>query len=83
MVTREDCPQCGSQVFKKNAHSHNGKQTHQGKSCERQFVRHADQRRISDEQGALVECLRLERISLRGICRAVGVGLKGLLRDRK
>ncbi len=79
MVTRDGCPQCGSQRFKKNGHIHNGKQTHQGKACERQFVEQADQRRISDEQRALVERLLLERISLRGICRTVGVGLKWLL----
>jgi hypothetical protein len=30
---------------------------------------------ITEEQRALIERLLLERISLRGICRAVGVGL--------
>ena len=79
MVTRDGCPQCGSQQYKKNSHIHNGKQNHQCKVCERQFVGRADQHRISDEQRALVERLLLERISLRGICRAVGVGLKWLL----
>jgi IS1 family transposase len=34
---------------------------------------------ITDEQRALIERLLLERISLRGICRAVGVGLRWLL----
>jgi IS1 family transposase len=34
---------------------------------------------ITEEQRALVERLLLERISLRGICRAVGVGLQWLL----
>ena len=34
---------------------------------------------ITNEQRALVERLLLERISLRGICRAVGVGLRWLL----
>ena len=79
MVTRDGCPQCGSQQYKKNGHIHNGKQNHQCKVCERQFVGQTDQHRISDEQRALVERLLLERISLRGICRAVGVGLKWLL----
>ncbi len=64
MVTRDGCPQCGSQQYKKNGHIHNGKQNHPCKVCERQFVGQADQRRISDEQRALVERLLLERISL-------------------
>jgi IS1 family transposase len=34
---------------------------------------------ITQEQRALIERLLLERISLRGICRAVGVGLQWLL----
>jgi IS1 family transposase len=34
---------------------------------------------ITEEQQALIERLLLERISLRGICRAVGVGLRWLL----
>ena len=34
---------------------------------------------ITNEQRALVERLLLERISLRGICRAVGVGRRWLL----
>ena len=76
---REGCPQCGSQRYKKNGHIHNDKQNHQGKECERQFVGHVDQHLISEEQCALVERSLLERISLRGMCRAVGVGLKGLV----
>ena len=79
MVTRDGYPQCGSRQFKKNGHIHNGKQNHQCKVCERQFVGHVDQRLISDDQRALVQRLLLERISLRGICRVVGVGLKWLL----
>ena len=34
---------------------------------------------ITEEQRVLIERLLLERISLRGICRAVGVGLQWLL----
>jgi IS1 family transposase len=34
---------------------------------------------ITEEQRGLIERLLLERISLRGICRAVGVGLRWLL----
>jgi insertion element IS1 protein InsB len=79
MVVRDACPQCGSTTYKKNGHIHNGKQNHQCKDCGRQFVQCSDQYLISDDKRALIERLLLERISLRGICRAVGVGLKWLL----
>jgi insertion element IS1 protein InsB len=45
----------------------------------RQFVQGFAQYRIADDTRALIERLLVERISLRGICRAVGVGLKWLL----
>jgi insertion element IS1 protein InsB len=56
-----------------------GKQNHQCKDCERQFVECFEPYRISDGTRRLIERLLVERISLRGICRAVGVGLKRLL----
>jgi insertion element IS1 protein InsB len=64
---------------KKNGHIHNGKQNHQCKACGRQFVVRAERCAISEEQRALVERLLREKISLHGICRAVGVGLKWLM----
>src|SRR5690242_7002095 len=76
MVLREECPQCGSTRHKKNGRIHNGKQNHQCKACGRQFVREREQRRVSAEHRALIERLLKERLSLRGICRAVGVGMK-------
>ena len=79
MIVRDACPACGSTRFKKNGHTHNGKQKHQCKACPRQFVQCSEQYLISDETRALIERLLRERISLRGICRAVGVGLKWLL----
>ena len=79
MIVRDACPACGSTRFKKNGHTHNGKQQHQCKACPRQFVQCSEQYLISDETRALSERLLRERISLRGICRAVGVGLKWLL----
>jgi insertion element IS1 protein InsB len=42
-------------------------------------VASAEDRIISSEQRTLIEHLRRERISLRGICRAVGVSLTWLL----
>jgi insertion element IS1 protein InsB len=79
MVVRDACPECGSDRYKKNGHTRYGKQNHQCKACERQFVTTAEARIIADEQRSLIEHLLRERISLRGICRAVGVSLTWLL----
>jgi insertion element IS1 protein InsB len=79
MVLRDDCPRCGSTHHKKNGHIYNGKQNHRCKSCGRQFVREFAQRRVSAEHRALIERLLNERLSLRGICRAIGVGMKWLM----
>jgi insertion element IS1 protein InsB len=73
MSVRGACPACGSMQFKKNGHIHSGKQNHQCKACGRQFVTDATNRSILHEQRTLIEHLLRERISLRGICRAVGV----------
>jgi insertion element IS1 protein InsB len=79
MVIREICPRCQSTKYKKNGHIHNGKQNHLCHDCGRQFVDCLEQYLIPDETWALIERLLLERLSLRGICRTVGVGLKWLL----
>jgi insertion element IS1 protein InsB len=79
MVIRDKCPRCQSSQHKKNGHIHNGKQNHQCHNCGRQFVDCFAQNLISADTRALIEHLLVERISLRGICRAVGVKLKWLL----
>ena len=79
MVPREACPQCGSTCFKRNGHIHTGKQNHRCKVCGRAFVPNPEHAVITEEQRTMIERLLLERISLRGICRAVGVGLQWLL----
>jgi insertion element IS1 protein InsB len=79
MVIRDVCPRCQSSKYKKNGHIHSGKQNHHCHDCGRQFVQCFAQYLISDERRALIERLLVERISLRGICRAVGVQLKWLL----
>src|SRR5262249_5984939 len=48
------------------------------KRCGRSFVLIPTNVVITQEQRRLIERLLLERISLRGICRAVGVGLRWL-----
>jgi insertion element IS1 protein InsB len=75
---REGCPECGSRHFKKNGHIHNGKQNHHCKACGRPFVVDATNRVIVDEQRTLVERLLCEKISLHGICRAIGVSIRWL-----
>jgi insertion element IS1 protein InsB len=79
MVVRDVCPQCQSPKYKKNGHIHNGKQKHHCHDCGRQFVDCFEQYLIPEDTRALIERLLVERISLRGICRAVGVTLKWLL----
>jgi len=79
MIRREACPQCGSTWYKRNGHIHTGKQNHRGKHCGRAFVLTPENSVITEEQRERVERLLRERISLRGICRAVGVGLQWLL----
>ena len=79
MVIRDVCPRCKSSKYKKNGHIYNGKQNHHCHDCGRQFVQCLEQYLISDDRRALIERLLVERISFRGICRAVGVTPKWLL----
>jgi insertion element IS1 protein InsB len=48
------------------------------KACGHQFVVYADNRAIAEDQRTLVERLLLEKISLHGICRTVGVSIRRL-----
>jgi hypothetical protein len=79
MIIRDVCPRCKSPKYKKNGHIHNGKQNHHCHGCGRQFVQCCEQYLIAEDKRGLIERLLVERISLRGICRAVGVTLKWLL----
>lgn len=79
MIKREACPQCGSRLYKRNGRIHTGKQNHKCKACGRAFVLVRENHVITAEQRAVIERLLLERISLRGICRVIGVGLRWLL----
>jgi insertion element IS1 protein InsB len=79
MIVRDACPACRSTRFKKNGHTRHGKQNHHCKACGCQFGSTAENRLITPEQRTLIERLLCERISLRGICRAVGVSLTWLL----
>ena len=79
MVIRDVCPRCKSPKYKKHGHIHNAKQHHHCHDCGRQFVQCCEQYLISNDKRGLIERLLVERMSLRGIRRAVGVTLKWLL----
>jgi hypothetical protein len=79
MVVRAAGPASGSQQFKKNGHIHTGKQHHQCQACGRQFVLHADNRVMGEDQRTSVKRLLRETISLHGICRTVGVSIRWLM----
>lgn len=79
MLIRDICPQYQSPKYKKNGHIHNGKPNDQCTDCGRQFVDGFEQSLVSDDTRALIERLLVERISLRGLGRAMGVTLKWLL----
>jgi len=48
MITKNNCPECGSNNYKKNGHTHNGKQNHQCKDCGREFVLNPEKEIISE-----------------------------------
>ena len=79
MVIRDVCPACGSKRYKKNGHTRHGKQNHQCKACEHQFGAPAEDHLILDTPRTMIERLLRERLSLRGLCRVVGVNLAWLL----
>ena len=72
-----NCPRCQLSHIKKNGHTYYGKQNYQCLLCERQFVIRDET--VSEPRKDLIKSLLLERISLRGICRVLGVSLSWLL----
>lgn len=67
------CPHCESKNTKKNGNTHYGKQNNKCNKCGRQFVIGGQNWFISDRDKELVDKLLLERLSLAGIARALGV----------
>jgi insertion element IS1 protein InsB len=80
MIIRTACPRCEQTDYKKNGNTHHGKQNHRCRRCGRAFIQELDCPPVSQEQQELVKKLLLERLSLRGICRVVGVSLDWLLK---
>jgi hypothetical protein len=78
------CPSCQSENIKLNGHIHNGKQNHQCKDCGRQFVLNPANKVVTARDKALIDKLLLEKISLAGIARTMGVSqvwLQGYVSD--
>lgn len=76
---RTCCPSCGSLAFIRNGINQHGDQNHKCLECKRQFVLNPQNKIISDETKDLVRRLLLEKLSLRGICRAAQVSQAWLL----
>lgn len=72
------CPDCHSGKVKKNGLTHNGKQNHKCNDCGRQFILN-NQHHVDDLLREIARRCLLERISLRGICRVIGVSLNWML----
>lgn len=70
---RPCCPYCQGQQTIKNGSTHNRKQKFKCKQCGKQFVEHSTKKKISQETKNLIDKLLLEKISLAGIARSVGV----------
>jgi insertion element IS1 protein InsB len=79
MIVRAACPAWGSTRFTKNGPTHHGNQPHQGQTCPRPLVQGAEPYRISEETRALIARVLVARMAWRGLGRAVGVGLQGLV----
>ncbi len=65
-----DCPRCGSDYIVRNGISLS--QKYKCRECDKQFVLNLE-KKISEEKKAIIDKLLLEKISLRGIARSVGI----------
>ena len=73
------CPCCHYSLIVKNGIQPNtNKQRYRCKACRKQFVLEPAKQKITNSLIALIDKLLLERISLAGICRAVGVSQRWL-----
>ena len=71
------CPKCHSLNVVKNGSIHNGKPKFSCQDCNRQFVENP-QNKIPQNKKELIDKLLLERVSLAGIARVVGVSERWL-----
>ena len=73
------CPKCGSAEAKKNGTTRHEQQRYLCKICAYQYSEYPQNKQINDRELTIINNLLLERISLRGICRAVNVSMPWLL----
>jgi len=74
------CPRCGANHVVRNGHTHAGSVNLLCRGCGRSFVPDPKRRPITPEREELIRRLLLERVSLRGIARSVGVSRSWLQR---
>lgn len=75
---RPPCPYCGSNLISKNGTTHHKKPKFICKTCRRQFIENPQKKLRNSEEISLINKLLLERISLRGITRVMGISLSWL-----
>jgi IS1 family transposase len=74
-----ECPNCKSDLIKKNGHTRHGKQNYRCLDCSKQFSEDAESNLITDQTKVLVRRSLLERVSLNGICRIFNISMPWLL----
>lgn len=72
------CPSCHSHKIKKNGKTHYKKQNHKCLICHRQFVLN-NNHTVSAELKEIARRALMERLSLRAICRLLGVSLNWIV----
>jgi insertion element IS1 protein InsB len=81
-MKKNQCPLCTCSSTKHGTTRH-GQQRYKCKSCDYQFSNSSKQKVITDAELSLINKLLLERLSLRGICRAMDVSMPWLLKHIK
>ena len=74
-----ECPDCKSDLIKKNGHTRHGKQNYRCLDCSRQFAEDPESNLITNETKELVRRTLLEKVSLNGICRIFNISMPWLL----
>lgn len=74
-----ECPNCKSDLLKKNGHTRHGKQNYYCLECGRQSTENADSNLIPESTKELVRRSLLEKVSLNGICRIFNISMPWLL----
>ena len=79
MCNQIHCPRCLSANIKNNGLFLSKKQSYKCKICSKKFTDNGQQWFVCEQKQACVKRLLLERLSLRGICRAMQVSMTWLM----